>query len=281
VKVTIRGQGELVPSWQAGLGLQGDFEGTKRWAKVEIEVPAEAKNLLDRDISGVYTLLPKCGQAMISLHKRETSTDSQPTLFLFLDPTRCGEADDDSYVFSTSTERLDYGTERAVVARLDPKWRESTKAREEVRLDVRGGWIKCDEAHLTALGGADIAVVPSQDGVVNGHTPNIRRDRATYAVPTSASSLSVDLDNEACTHATALLCCRVPLDPSHSEAMWRKGQWGEIDLLHQGNTTFANLAWITERLPGLEAMSEWTKLKQVDVSSDSRSLLIIDRWNGL
>jgi hypothetical protein len=268
-KVTIRGKGELVPTWHAGLGLQGDFDGTKRWEKVEIEVPEAARKVLDRDVSGIYTLLPKCGQAMVSLHKQENdeaATDVAP-LFLFLDPTRCGEADDDSYVFSTSTERLDFGTERAVIATLDPKWRESSKQEEKVTLNVRGGWVVCDEAHLTAVGGSDIAVVPSQDGQVNGHTPNIRRDRATYAVPRSAASLSVDLDNDACTHATALLSCKVPLVPSHSESMWRKGQWGEVDLLHQGNATFANLAWITERLPGLERMSTWTKLKEVDVSS--------------
>jgi hypothetical protein len=264
-KVTIRGKGGLVPTWHAGLGLQGDFEGTKRWEQVEIEAPDEAKAALDQDVSGSYTLLPKCGQAMMSLHKRDTPKDDSTPLFLFLDPTRCGEADDDSYVFSKSTERLDFGTERAVIATLDPKWRESSKIEEKVRLDIRGGWIKCDQAHLTAVGGKDIAVVASQDGVANGHSLAIRRDRATYAVPKSAKSLSVNLDNDACTHATALLSCRVPLDPSHSEGMWRNGKWGEVDLLHHGNTTFANLAWITERLPGLESMSEWTKLQEVDV----------------
>jgi hypothetical protein len=48
--------------------------------------------------------------------------------------------------------------------------------------------------------------------------------------------------------------------------MWKKGAWGEIDIAHEGNTTFANLAWITERLPELDKFSRWVELKAVDVS---------------
>jgi hypothetical protein len=195
---------------------------------------------------------------MNSLHKMEGG-DKLP-LYLFLDSTRCGEAEDDTYVFSTSTERLDYGTERAVIAVLEPKWRESSKPEQKVRLDIRGGWVQCKAAHLTAIGGGDIAVVTGGNG--NG----VHRDTATYAAPRSATSVSVSLDADGCTHAAALLSCSVPLDPSHSELMWRQGAWNEVDLLHQGNTTFANLAWITERIPPLESMGKWTKLDTVKVS---------------
>ncbi|ORY22614.1 hypothetical protein BCR39DRAFT_551149, partial [Naematelia encephala] len=259
-KIDILGQGEQVPSWHASLGLQGDFEGTKRWSQVEVVLPDEAKKALDRDLSGTYTLLPKCGQAMTSLHKKDSLSEDNalPPLYFFLDSTRCGEADDDSYVFSTSTERLDFGVERATIAHLDPKWRESAKAKETVKLNIRGGWVVCEAAHLTAFGGSDIAVVD------NANTKGVHCDSATYAVPASASSISVSLDTDACSHATALLSCRVPLNPAHSESMWREGAWGEVDLLHQGNATFANLAWITERLPLLDNMSRWTRLAEID-----------------
>lgn len=268
-QVEIKGQGELVPSWHATLGLGGQFEKTTRWSKLEVTLPDEAAQALDRDLSGTYTLLPKCGQAMSSLHNQEVSAgdDGLAPLFLFLDPSRYGESDDDSYVFSTSTERLDFGTERAVIATLSPKWRESSKAHQTVRLDVRGGWVTCKSAHLTAVGGSDIAVVPS-------NTPKKRsgkeRDAATYAFPVSAQSVSANLDNAGCTHATALLSCRVPLNPAHSESMWRKGKWGEVDLQHHGNATFANLAWITERLPQLDVLKSWTRLPDVDVSLGRR-----------
>jgi hypothetical protein len=263
-KIDIIGRGELVPSWHASLGLGGHYEGTQRWSQVEVVVPEAATKALDRDIAGTYSLLPKCGQAMNSLHKKEGSDSDQglPQLYFFFDPTRCGEAEDDSYVFSTSIERLDAATERAVIAILDPKWRESAKAQDKTNLEIRGGWVACEEAHLTAVGGSDIAVI-------NGKNDTSQKlDQATYSVPVSAESISSKLDNEGCSHATALLTCRVPLDPAHSESMWRQGAWGEIDILHQGNATFANLAWITERLPSLEGLSKWTKLAEATVRSD-------------
>ncbi|WVF65980.1 hypothetical protein IAT40_000718 [Kwoniella sp. CBS 6097] len=257
--IEVIGRGELVPSWQASLGLQGGLEKTKRWSELEFVLPVEAEAALDRTLSGTYTLLPKCGQAMHSLHKKKSDAADKglEQLYFFLDPTRCGESEDDSYVFSTSTERVDFGTERAVIAVLEPKWRENFRDKQTVRLDVRGGWVTCNEAHLTAVGGSDIAVV-------QGDASSVQRDRATYSMPESASSISGSLDHDGCTHSTALLSCRVPIDAAHSENMWRPDTWGEIDLLHQGNATFANLAWITERLPPLDKMSKWTYLSEID-----------------
>jgi hypothetical protein len=232
-EVEIIGCGELVPSWQASLGLMGDFEGTSRWSQLEIKLPDAAELALDRKLSGIYTLLPKCGQAMASLHRKDD-------VFFFLDPTRCGESKEDSFVFSTHTDRIDYGVERAVLAVLDPKWRQSAKMRETVRLDVLGGWVPC-EATLAAVGGSQLASA---------------NDTATFAVPSNSSALTPS----SCAEATALLFCSVPLDPDHTESMWTVGKWGEVDLLHHGNVTFSNLAWITERLPVLDSLSSWTSL---------------------
>ncbi|EIW68043.1 hypothetical protein TREMEDRAFT_69535 [Tremella mesenterica DSM 1558] len=260
IPIDIRGKGELVPSWAASLGLQGEFEGTQRWSQLEVTVPEEAAQVLDRKLSGTYTLLLKCGQAMGSLHKKvedESDQGLQP-LFFFFDPSRCGEAEDDFYVFSTTIERLDFGTERAVIATLEPKWRESARPHDRVKLQIRGAWVKCSAAHMEAVGGGEIAVESGND--------DNRRDRATYATPPSPASISDTLKNDGCDHASALLTCRVPLDPKHSESMWREGKWGEVDLLHQGNTTFANLAWITERIPPLDGVSQWTRLSSVDAS---------------
>jgi hypothetical protein len=55
--------------------------------------------------------------------------------------------------------------------------------------------------------------------------------------------------------------------------MWRQGAWGEVDLLHQGNATFANLAWITERLPSLDGLSKWTKLTETSVSPTAHNTI--------
>ncbi|WVQ80273.1 hypothetical protein IAT38_002378 [Cryptococcus sp. DSM 104549] len=257
ITAKISGRGELVPSWEASLALQGGKQDRKRWSQLEILLDSTAEKTLDRKISGTYTLLPVCGQAMSSLHKKEADKSDKglPQLFFFLDPTRCGDAADDTYTFTTSTDRLNYGTERAVIARVESGWRESAKVESKVRVDVQGGWIVCKEAHLTAVGGSDIAVVND-----DARGRDIHRDTATYAIPKSACSIAVSLGDGACNYASALLSCRVPLDPAHSESMWREGTWGEIDVPHQGNATFANLAWIVERLPPLDGLGEWISL---------------------
>ncbi|TYJ54912.1 hypothetical protein B9479_004420 [Cryptococcus floricola] len=254
IDVTIIGRGDKVPSWEASLGLQGTFAGKERWSELEVQVDSAGEEILDRKISGIYKLLPNCGQAMASLHKRVLSSEDKllPQLYFFFDPTRCGDSSDDSYVFSTSTDRLDYGTERPVIAQLRSSWRENDEDSQASSVRASGSWVTCEEAHLAAMGGGDIAVVgATTDSVID-------RDVATFAVPKSASSISVSLDNDACTHASAILSCRVPLNPSHSESMWRNGAWGEVDLSHQGNAAFANLAWITERLPPMNALEQWT-----------------------
>jgi hypothetical protein len=82
----ITGCGEIVPTWQASIGLQGGLEGTTRWSQFKIELPDAAEKALDLSLSGVYTLLPKCGQAQASLHVKESEDDSLPPLFLSSTP---------------------------------------------------------------------------------------------------------------------------------------------------------------------------------------------------
>lgn len=251
--IEIAGCGELVPTWQAALGLQGTLEGKTRWSQIRVTVPSAADRALDRELSGVYSLLPLCGQAQSSLHIQESKDTTQPPLFLFLDPTRCGDASKDHFVFSTSTERLDYYTERDTIASLSNKWRESSKPKETVTLNTRGSWTICRTVRLAAVSGQALAV---------GDSP-AHCDEATYAIPTSPEAIS--LATRDCTQAPAILSVRVPLDAAHSEDMWQKGSWGEVDLQHHGNGTFANLAWVTERLPLLDGFSSWNRLNVTEV----------------
>lgn len=254
--VTMTGAGELVPTWQAALGLEGKFAGTTRWTQIVVDLPSEADRALDRSISGTYTLLPKCGQAMSSLHVKQPADPDQPPLYFFLDPSRCGDVADDRYVFSTSIERLDYTMERDIIASIAPTWRESNTPTESVKLTVQGGWVPCSAAHLTAISGDDIAVDDLE----------ARRDVATYSTPDTAESVSSA--TESCEHSVAILSVSVPLDPSRAESMWLSEEWNQVDLLHHGNATFANLAWITERLPPTDQFTSWNRLKDVDVSTE-------------
>lgn len=122
-------------------------------------------------------------------------------------------------------------------------------------MDVEGGWVQCEEARLTAVGGNDIAI----------DDDNARRDEATYSVPMSSQAVSEACKD--CTHAAAILSVTVPLEEDRAEPMWKKGTWGEVDLQHEGNTAFANLAWITERLPPLDLLSSWNHLDQIEATN--------------
>ncbi|BEI79864.1 hypothetical protein CcaverHIS002_0103930 [Cutaneotrichosporon cavernicola] len=252
--VKMSGGGGLVPTWEAALGLQGEFAGKTRWSELTFDVPPEATRALDRGISGTYSLLASCGQAQSSLHVKESSDPDLPPLYFFLDATRCGNAKDDRYVFSTSIERLDYTMERDVIASISPQWRESEKPSELIKMTVDGGWVGCSAARLTAIGGGDIVV---DDEAAH-------RDAATYSIPASPRAVSSATDS--CEHSVAILSVNVPLKPDRVEAMWQSEEWTQVDLLHHGNATFANLAWITERLPSLNNLTSWNRLKDVDIA---------------
>lgn len=149
ISVTIRGAGELVPSWQARLGLTGDeHKDSEVHSQVQISVREEDLKKLDRDISGTYTLLDRCGTANSALHKREAKDESLPSLFLFLDPLRTSDTED-PFVFSISKRRYEYGETRPVIAKLAPSWRQSA-VEEEEQIDCRipSHWIAADDIKL-------------------------------------------------------------------------------------------------------------------------------------
>ena len=150
--VTIQGGDELVPSWEQKLGLQGeDFKTKVVHAQLEISVSADQVVLLDRDVSGTYQLIDKCGTANSALHKRVSTKDDAhlPPIFLLLDPTRCGDASQDSFVFSTSTRRYEYGESRPIIALLDPKWRQSdVEGTQDVKCTVPCRWIEASNVRL-------------------------------------------------------------------------------------------------------------------------------------
>jgi hypothetical protein len=128
VPISIEGVGELVPSWEARLGLTNDeFKDKLVYPKLQITVSPDAVGKFDRDVSGVYALLDKCGTANGALHKKETTEGEKalPPLFLLMHPQRTSD-DDDCFAFSISRRRYAYGESRPIVGLLDPKWRQSS-----------------------------------------------------------------------------------------------------------------------------------------------------------
>jgi hypothetical protein len=151
IPVKIRGVGKPVPSWEARLGLIGDdFKDKVVHPRLEITVSKDKATMLDRDISGMYTLLEKCGTANGALHKKEpTDIDSGlPSLFMLLDPHRTDDSED-CFVFSVSKRRYEYSESRPLICKLDPNWRQSSRAEaQDVSCCIPCRWVATDGTNL-------------------------------------------------------------------------------------------------------------------------------------
>ncbi|PBK69223.1 hypothetical protein ARMSODRAFT_913635 [Armillaria solidipes] len=223
VTVKVKGEGELVPSWEARLGLTEDaFKNKMIFSRLRVSVANSDIPKLDRDISGVYTLYDRCGTANGALHKRSSDEGTLPPLFMLMDPHRTSDSED-SFVFSISRRRHQYGEARPIVAKLSPSWRQSSnEEEEEVSCRIPCKWVRAENVHLMASQSTD----------------------AKFSVP--AKGLEIPVSEDACRSATALLTCTVPLN-DHAGPEWPRGSWQEVDKIHERGT-FKALAWLLERI---------------------------------
>ncbi|OBZ73756.1 hypothetical protein A0H81_06364 [Grifola frondosa] len=246
VRITIEGS-DPVPAWEAKLGLLGDeFKNKMVHSKLEVTVPEDNAAVFDRDISGVYVLYDKCGTANSALHKKLPSKQDKnlPPLFLLLDPSRCGDPEKDSFVFSISNRRYEYGERRPIICLLDSKWRQSDEeGTQNVLCSVPCRWVKSANVKLQAATGKN----------------------ACFSIPRDELSISVSQD--ACRSATALLVCRVPL---HDKAgpEWPRGMWKEVDKVHE-RAIFKALSWLVERIRNIEGQfQEWQAVEALSNHAD-------------
>lgn len=149
ITVTVTGSETLVPSWGSRLGLLGEeFREARVHSHLKVTVPAEKVSLLDRDISGTYTLLDKCGTACGALHKREPTPEDVdlPPLFMMLDPTRCGDPKDDAFVFTSTIRRYEYSEFRPIVCKLAGSWRQSdVQGDQSITCHIPLLWVSSDK----------------------------------------------------------------------------------------------------------------------------------------
>ena len=145
----------FVPSWESKLGLQADeFKERRVYSQLQISVNEDSEaSVLEREITGLYTLFDRCGTANSGLHKKEPAADEVdlPPLYFFLDPLRCADPIEDPYVFSISKIRYEFGETRPVVCTLDPKWRQITTVdgkHSKVDAHVSSVWSKSKEVAL-------------------------------------------------------------------------------------------------------------------------------------
>jgi site-specific DNA-cytosine methylase len=117
------GVGKEVESWRARIGLEA-FSNEKVWDTIEIVPDATSTSLAALDIAGKYALIPDCGTACNSLYKRITASQGfEKDVFFFLDPDPVKPCSQDSFVFSSTCHRLEYGEARDVVAKIQSAWR--------------------------------------------------------------------------------------------------------------------------------------------------------------
>jgi SNF2-related domain len=233
-EIEIEGIGELLPSWEAKLGLLSDFQDKKSWSHLRVQAPADIN--LDQDISGVYKWLENCGTATGALHKREHVEDGKKPMYFFFDPTRCGEPEDDFFVFSTSTKRYVWGEERPLTATVTPRWRPSGKeGAQKVECYMPGEWTPVDTLELRSVGAGE---------------------NTTVAIP---EHIHADVSEDSCSAANALLVCTVPL--TSADEIWPQDTlWHEVDRIHE-RVTYQGLAWLTERVRQIESLANWMTIE--------------------
>jgi hypothetical protein len=239
-EIQIEGTGELLPSWEAKLGLLGKFQEKKSWSHFKITAPEDVH--FDHEITGVYKWLENCGTATGALHKKE-STDGKKPLYFFFDPTRCGEPEEDFFVFSTSTKRYVWGEERPLTATVNSGWRPTGKeGAETIECYTPGEWVTVESVKLLSSG---------------------EGQSTTVAIP---ERIHAEVTEDACCSANALLVCRVPMEAREGDIWPSNGIWVEVDKVHE-RVTYQGLAWLTERVRRIDSLGAWmdVELPSVDL----------------
>jgi hypothetical protein len=118
------------------------------YSSLKVTVPKEKIDRFDRDITGVYTLLDKCGTANGALHKKQGQDANLPPLYMLFDPHRTNDSED-AFVFSISTRRTEFKESRPIICKLDPKWRQTSKDSEQsVSCHLPCRWVPSDIVKL-------------------------------------------------------------------------------------------------------------------------------------
>lgn len=263
--IIVTPQGEMTDSWEKKLGLQSD-KFVERQVFTSLHIARTSDSIpgwaLGHELCGDYDLLENCATACSSLHKKRPTADSRdaPSLFLFLDADRNGPPDQDSYIFSTEIQRLEYGESRYVAAKIDNQWRPPHKisdsradftASPEVDCTIFGHWAPC----FFNLRPHDASKQASLRFPKNQLLMPVFR---MHSNPAHASVNGV----YGCLHGTAttaLVSCAIPALVADSIG-WRVGHWTVLDQRSERQVA-AMFAWLFARLRGLGGFrSRWRSL---------------------
>ena len=242
--VTISGREGLISSWESRLGIQSPREADKRvFRSLTISVNGDKTGPIEDEVAGDYELLPNCGTASGSLHKKSSPTHSdQRSLYLFLDPARIGNPKNDQFIFARTKHFMAYKEVRQVVAYLDTSWRPSHIPKSVTSCFVIGEWVDC-AAILQAIKGPKPATA---EVPVSNFPVRVAKGISTRAVNHYHCSSEL----------IAVLSCVVP-NATVSNGLWKKGQWSTVDQTSE-RKMFSSFAWLTERVRSLGGFaSSW------------------------
>ncbi|RMZ06979.1 hypothetical protein D0860_05310 [Hortaea werneckii] len=228
------------PTWWTRNKMPG-FELHQQPESIDIKVHQNDSESEPR-IGGSYVYLPKCGTSSDSLYMRKSEHPDEPPVYLFLDPTRTGDPDEDCFVFSHEMARLDYDEVRPVLARVKAPWRPWPTATKQ----------------SGKKSGQDLRLADSPKAQItfNGHW----RDMADCVLEVASTKLNTwthktpSRAHETCQHAQTLASCVVP------QGLHSNGATGPSYNL-AGNLSFlAANSWIFEAMRRQLASGCWHDL---------------------
>ncbi|KFY42226.1 hypothetical protein V495_04619 [Pseudogymnoascus sp. VKM F-4514 (FW-929)] len=254
---SVEGLGVPVPSFHNVLGIASAADSFV-FPQYEITIPVDAEDYLEVDLSGVYTLQEDCGMSQGSLHVKANAANPEKRTFLFHDPDRLGNQDEDTFIFSEDKRRLQHGEVRSRFARVDKKWRQT---KFEMSLD---GGVEVIKKGNKKLSLSEARHLDPMTCYVDGQWLDIANASLDLAHGTASGQFSRAAENFSimtslndCREAHVVLKCEAAL-PEGEFSRYRKDHWIEIGELEQ-KQFFSEYAWLTEKartIPGLDTWRE-------------------------
>ncbi|KAK6543033.1 hypothetical protein TWF694_006963 [Orbilia ellipsospora] len=229
VDVSVEGVGALVDSWEKSVGItEASLADKMVHSTLNIQLcDARHAPILDVDITGTWELLPKCGTANRALHRKRGEKES---LYLFLDPNRLGDTQDDRFVISKNCRRLAFGEARLKIASFDSLFRPSAdEPKVLTQLTVETFWVSAGPLRLKPSGGK----------------------KASFSF-SNPQSIAAHLD---CAIPVVFLTSSAPLAPALSSS-WDK-QWQVVDEA-QAEETFSSITWLVDQMKSNRTAEDWT-----------------------
>ncbi|OMP81469.1 DNA repair protein rad5 [Diplodia seriata] len=238
---------DVDPSWRAIYGLVQYQKETVPQC-LDVTIPSEDAQLLPEDVSGTYRHLPACGTACSSLYRRLSSSDGSNAhtaseeeanpLYLFLDPSRIGPVDQDSFVFSHNHERLEYNEQRDVVARLEPSFRPWSRTSFQTSGILAGCWVQ-EEAETKLHASHKLLVVKG---------------------PSESSDWGTTMSQD-CSQSLAVLSLDFQAEDS-------SGEFREYRFDERNGTAFMKaFSWVLATNSHLPSLKEWRRLHIGDIAA--------------